>query len=236
MNENIFEAQGGQYITAANLFKRKLNNIKALLFDWDGVFNSGAKGEIPSNFNEADSMGMNMLRFGYFLLSGKIPYTAIVTGETNQTAFKWAKRERFDDVYFQVKNKIELLPGLKSTHGIEPDQVLFVFDDILDLSLAREVGARFLVNRQANPLFINYCIKHRLCDYLTYSSGDTGAIREVSEVVLDGIGKFDSTIDERIDFHGIYADFLKDKTTIETQFMQSDQAGGFVKKDFSAIV
>jgi ATP-dependent DNA helicase RecQ len=36
---------------------------------------------------------------------GHIPYTAIVTGETNQAGFKWAKRERIDNVFYQVKNK-----------------------------------------------------------------------------------------------------------------------------------
>ena len=38
-------------------------NIKAIILDWDGVFHSGyksLKGE--SQFSEADSMGMNMLR------------------------------------------------------------------------------------------------------------------------------------------------------------------------------
>ena len=235
MNENLFESHGGQFVTPANLFRGKLKNIKALLFDWDGVFNSGAKGEIPSNFNEADSMGINMLRFGYYMLLGKIPYTAIVTGETNQTAFKWAKRECFDDVFFQVKNKVELLSRLKSTHNIKPDQVLFVFDDVLDLSLAKEVGARFLVNRQANPLFVAYCIKHRLCDYLTYSSGNENALREVSEVVLDGIGKFDATIEERIAFDGVYSDFLKEKMAKGTNYLQSEN-GGFAERDFSKII
>jgi len=235
MNENLFESHGGQYLTPANLFRGKLKNIKALLFDWDGVFNSGAKGEIPSNFNEVDSMGINMLRFGYYMLLGKIPYTAIVTGETNQTAFKWAKRERLDNVFFQVKNKVDLLSRLKTIHQIEPDQILFVFDDVLDLSLAKEVGARFLVNRKANPLFNAYCIKHQLFDYLTYSTGNEHALREISEVVLDGIGKFEATINERISFDGIYSDFLKEKMAIETNYLQSEN-GDFTEKEYSRIL
>ena len=151
MHEDIFISNGGEFMIPPTMLKNKLRNIKALLFDWDGVFNGGEKGEIPSSFSEVDSMGINMLRFGYYMLSGQIPYTAIVTGETNQTAFKWAKRERLDNVFFQVKHKVDLLSLLKNNQNIEPDQILFVFDDILDLSLAREVGARFLINRKANP-------------------------------------------------------------------------------------
>jgi len=234
MNEDIFKSNGGEFITPPAQLQDKLRNIKAILFDWDGVFNSGEKGGLPSSFNEVDSMGINMLRFGYFMMLGHIPYTAIVTGETNQAGFKWAKRERFDNVFYQVKNKVDLLPILKREHNIEPDEVFFVFDDILDLSLAKQVGIRFLVNRKANPLFNAYCIKNGLCDYLTYSAGNQNAIREVTEVALDALGIFDKTIDERILFNGAYKDFLDEKMLKVTKYLKSED-GGFIAKDFKQI-
>lgn len=234
MQEDIFRSNGGEFTTPSTQLRDKLHNIKAILFDWDGVFNSGEKGEIPSTFSEVDSMGINMLRFGYFIMSGHIPYTAIVTGETNQTAFKWAKRENLDNVYFQVKHKVELLKQLKVDQGIEADQILFVFDDILDLSLAKEVGARFLVSRKANPLFNAFCIKNNLCDYITYSSGNQNAIREISEVILDALGKFDETVEERILFDGRYSKFLKEKGTITTSYKKYEM-GVFAQKDFKLI-
>ena len=235
MQEDIFTSSGGKFIIPPASLKDKLQNIKALIFDWDGVFNNGEKGEIPSTFNEVDSMGINMLRFGYYMILRHIPYTAIVTGETNQTAFKWAKRERLDNVFFQVKHKVELLAQLKREQGIEPDHVLFVYDDILDLSLAKEVGTRFLVNRKANPLFNAYCIKNNLCDYITFSSGNNNAIREISEVVLDALGKFDMTIEERIIFDGEYKRFLDEKMSKETKYLKSE-GRGFTKKDYKQII
>lgn len=235
MSEDIFTSNGGKFITPAATLKYKLSNIKAIIFDWDGVFNSGEKGGFPSSFNEVDSMGINMMRFGYYIMLGHIPYTAIVTGETNQAGFKWAKRERFDSVFYQVKNKVELLPILKEEQNIDPDEVLFVFDDILDLSLAKQCGARFLVCRKANPLFNTYCIKNNLCDYLTYSSGNENALREVSEVALEALGKFEETIDERIQFDGSYKHFLEEKMSKETKYLQS-QNGEFIKKDFKQII
>lgn len=235
MNEDIFKSNGGKFITPPAQLQDKLSNIKAILFDWDGVFNSGEKGGLPSSFSEVDSMGINMLRFGYYMMLGRIPYTAIVTGETNQAGFQWAKRERFDNVFYQVKNKVDLLPILKREHNIEPDEVFFVFDDILDLSLAKECGARFLVNRKANPLFTAYCIKNGLCDYLTYSSGKDQAIREVTEVALDALGKFEKTIEERILFNGAYKDFLAEKQPKVTKYLKS-QDGEFIKKEFKQII
>ena len=207
-------------------------NIKAILFDWDGVFNSGEKGGLPSSFNEVDSMGINMLRFGYYMILGRIPYTAVVTGETNQAGFKWATRERFDNVFFQVKNKVELLLVIKDEYGLEPDEVLFVFDDILDLSLAREAGVRFLVNRKANPLFNAYCVKNNLCDYITFSSGKDNAIREITEVALDSLGIFESTIEERIYYNGIYKSFLDEKMVKQTIFRKAEN-GSFPEKEMN---
>ncbi len=235
MHEEIFQDLGGEFITTSLTLKNKLRNVKALLFDWDGVFNSGEKGEIPSSFNEADSMGINMLRFGYYLLRGNIPYTAIVTGETNQTAFKWAKREHLDHVYYKVKHKADLIKELRKNHGIEPDQILFAFDDILDLSLAKEAGARFLVNRNASPLFKAFCVKKKLCDYITFSTGNQAALREISEVVLNILGKFDETIEERIAFDGIYKHFIEQRSKIKTNYKQSVERN-FLEKDYESII
>ena len=235
MRDDIFSANGGNFIISPRELQEKLKNIKAVLFDWDGVFNSGEKGGLPSSFSEVDSMGINMLRFGYFIYHGVIPYTAIVTGETNPAAFKWAKREGFNDVYFQVKHKIDLLHLLKEHQGIEAHEILFVFDDILDLSLAQEVGVRFLVHRKSNPLFNAFCIQRNLCDYMTYSSGKENAIREISEVALDGLGLFEQTVEERLRFEGIYQEFLQEKNSLSTNFLMSKQ-GSFQKKSIEDIL
>jgi len=232
MRDDIFTSNGGKFIIPPAQLVAKLQNVKAILFDWDGVFNSGEKGGLPSSFNEVDSMGINMLRFGYYLLLGDIPYTAIVTGETNQAGFKWAMRERFDHVFFQVKNKVELLPVLSEEQSIEADEILFVYDDILDLSLAKEAGVRFLVNRKSNPLFNAYCVKNNLCDYMTFSSGKENAIREITEVALDGLGKFEYTIEERIYFNGAYKEFLDQKMDIRTEFRKAEN-GNFPVKEMN---
>ena len=99
----------GEIVSGEIALRDKLAHIKALLFDWDGIFNSGEKGQIPSSFNEIDSMGINMLRFGYYLLHDENPVTGLVTGERNETAVKWAEREHFHAVYLKVKHKADIL-------------------------------------------------------------------------------------------------------------------------------
>jgi len=224
----VFEDLGGEFVTSALELQKSLDYTQALLFDWDGVFNAGIKGyEQTSLYSEVDSMGINMLRFGYWLKNKKMPFTAIITGENNLSAFQLAKREHFDAVYYHVNHKIEALEYIKNTHTLENKQVMFCFDDILDVSLAKAVGARFLVKRKSNPLFLNYAKKHQICDYLTASEGGQGAIREISELVLGLLGSYDTTITNRIAYSEEYKTYLTQRNAIETLF--------FTKKEDSII-
>ncbi len=221
MYADPFLQSGGRLNCKPRDLQTKIGNIRALLFDWDGIFNSGEKGEIPSTFNEIDSMGVNMLRFGFYLHTGSIPFTAVVTGQNNKTAFDWSQREHLDAVYFHVKHKIELVHALEKGYGIYRDEILFVFDDILDLSMAAEVGVRMLVKHRANPLFVEYCIKNNLCDYITYCSGSENAVREISELILNALGKFEATLEKRVAFEGEYLTYLRERNQKTTSILES---------------
>ena len=216
--QDTFEKMGGEFVSSPFFIKKKLHKIKALIFDWDGVFHSGYKNESgSSSFSESDSMGINMLRFGLYLEhNNQLPFTAIITGENNKTAFYWGKREHLEGVFFKIKNKVELLPHLKETYNINPEEILFVFDDILDLSLAEQCGLRMLIQKKANPLFIQYCINNKLCDYVTASSAEEHALREISELTLSLLGRFEETIEKRMEFTGDYQPYITKRNTIPT--------------------
>ncbi len=63
----------GVFITDASVIQQKLKKIKAFIFDWDGVFNDGRKDiDGNSSFSEVDSMGVNMMRFSYYLFKSSI--------------------------------------------------------------------------------------------------------------------------------------------------------------------
>ena len=94
MLQELFEDIGGKFISTIEDINTKNNQIKAYLFDWDGVFNNGEKsGNEGSPFNEADSMGTNLLRFSYWLKNDNLPIVGILSGEKNQNALKWSNRE-----------------------------------------------------------------------------------------------------------------------------------------------
>lgn len=195
--------------------------IKAIIFDWDGVFHEGHKNsQNQSTFSEADSMGVNMLRLGYYNFNHEIPYTAIVTGEYNPTAEFLSKREHFNAVFFKVKNKIVIADYLNKKFQIQPDEILFVYDDILDLSLAKICGVRFLVHRGASKLFQEFAQKNNYCDYITQHSGGQHAVREISEFILNKMEIFDSTLEMRIAFGKEYDSYLKKRQSIATELYE----------------
>lgn len=206
----------GEIILDPEVFIKKLSNVKALIFDWDGIFNDGVKGKVPSTFNEIDSMGINMLRFGYYLIHGQNPFTAIVTGEKNETAIQWAEREHFFSVFLKVKNKADIIDLVKKGNAINPEEILFVFDDIHDLSLAKKAGVRFLVQNSGSRLFAKFCRENNYCDYITRNTGGTNALREIAETVLYTLDLFEETIKNRIEFKGIYHEYWQKRNSVKT--------------------
>ena len=150
----LFTEAGGKFIAPPEKIVNHLNDIRVIIFDWDGVMGSGRKGEgVSSTFHEADSMGINMLRYGFWRKNNKLPYAAIITGESNQTAVQFAQRENFHSVYRGVKNKKTALKHLLELYKLSGSQALFVFDDINDLGIAEMCGLRMLVNRSCRCPF-----------------------------------------------------------------------------------
>ena len=224
----LYSEIGGAFYASPVFLSQKLQKIKALVFDWDGVFHGGAKqADGSSTFSEVDSMGLNMLRYGYFLQNGNLPLAIIITGENNPTARAFAQREHFDAVFYKAKNKVEALRFIEEKHDLRSEEVLFCFDDILDLSMAKEVGARFLINRLANPYFAQYCKENDLADYRTAATGDQHALREVSELCLALLEKFEATTENRIAFSESYKNYWDQRQARSTHFFTPNTDGIF---------
>ncbi|MCF6240011.1 MAG: hypothetical protein L3J74_01550 [Bacteroidales bacterium] len=217
--EKIFKNQGGEFISSLSYIKEKLNTIKAFIFDWDGVFNSGTKGEgISSSYTEADSMGTNLLRFGYWLRNNKkLPFVSIITGENNQSAKKLAVREHFHHIYFKIPNKALAFEHLLKSFQLSAAEVAFCFDDVLEFPIAKQCGLKFMVRRDASPLFKQYAIEHKLCDYITSQQGGNHAVREISDLILGLYGNMNQVIDERTKFSTLYTAYLQERNIPETK-------------------
>lgn len=217
--ENSYSYIGGKFITPIADIKNKLSHIKAYIFDWDGVFNNGEKAANgSSNFSEVDSMGTNLMRYSHFMKAKQLPLTAVISGEKNETAFYFCQRECFNYSFFKVAAKLNALNFICENENIKPSEVAYFFDDVLDLSMAEVCGVRILVNQKANPLFVNYCIKNNLVDYLTSSQGGQFAVREASELLIALNDNYDEVISNRKNSTENYKSYIENRRKVKTKF------------------
>ncbi len=216
---DIFRSNGGELLTSTSDFKKKTDSIQGILFDWDGVFNSGEKNNnFASTFSEVDSMGINLLRFSYWLKLGKVPVVGVITGLKNEAAFELSKREHFNVVYFNFKNKTEAIEHIEQNNNIKPSEVLFIYDDVLDIPLAQKCGISILVKRFSNPLFIKYVKERKYADYITGQTSGNNAIREACELIMGIAESYELALDERIKFSQKYQQYLQERDSIKCKY------------------
>lgn len=220
MSENIvklFEKGGGEFVSTPPFFIDKLKKIKAVLFDWDGVFNDGFKrGSEGSIFSEVDAMGTNLLRYALWKSKNELPTIAVITGERNPLAQQLAEREHFHEVYFLSKNKVIVFNSFCEKYKLKPDEVLFFFDDVLDIEVARLCGARIMIGRPASPLLKKYATGSSVADYITACDGGRHGLREGCELVVGLLGLFDDVIKNRSTFSENYTAYLAERQGVTT--------------------
>lgn len=219
----------GKFVTSEADVQARLSKAKAFIFDWDGVFNNGFKlGQQGSGFSEVDSMGTNLLRFSYFLKTKHLPTCAIISGENNESAQFFAARECFDLSFYKVAHKIDALNYVCDHKGIRPEDVVYFFDDVLDLSIAKVCGLRIMIGKQATTLFTEYCIQNKLVDYISANSGGDHGIRESCEMLMSLNGNFDEVLKLRTDSTDVYKEYITFRNHIQTRVFTKDKTGRIV--------
>lgn len=215
----IAEFFKGTFLADPLAIREKLFNTKAFVFDWDGVFNNGYKDDNGSSpFSEVDAMGTNMLRYSHFLRTNKLPITAIISGEKNNAAFTFAKREHFDAVYYKMPDKQMALDHFCRNFLIDPTEIVWVFDDVLDLSVAKQCRLRMMIARTSNPLFNDLVKRENLAEYFSFCSAADHGLREVSDLLIGLNGNYDEVILSRAAFADKYKEYLSKRNKAGTIF------------------
>ena len=217
----LFEKGGGEFVSPPSVFVDKLRKIKAILFDWDGVFNDGFKrGSEGSIFSEVDAMGTNLLRYALWKSKNELPITAVITGERNPLAHQLAVREHFHEVFFQSKNKAIVFTAFCAKYNLKPEEVLFFFDDVLDLEVARWCGVTIMIGRPASPMLKKFSRETVVADYITACDGGRHGLREGCELVLGLLGMFDEVVKDRSTFSENYMAYLGARQKITTGLVE----------------
>jgi 3-deoxy-D-manno-octulosonate 8-phosphate phosphatase (KDO 8-P phosphatase) len=201
---------------------RRLARAKAVLFDWDGVFNDGFKdAEGGSPFSEVGSMGVNLLRFALWLRNGHLPKAAVITGQHNPYAERFAQRERLHGVYMGFTNKPEAFDAFLAKHSLQADEVAYFFDDVLDLPVAARCGLRVMIGSPVTAWFAEQAIARGAVDLVTANSGGNNGLREATDAVIALLGNGGDVIDHRVSYTDTYQRYLRERQAVVPEVVRN---------------
>ena len=158
-----------------------LTKIRAVMFDVDGVL---SRETIPLS---ADGLPMRTVNIkdGYAIqLAVKLGLTVcIISGATCEAVERRYRGLGVKDVCMGSSVKIEVFRQLLEKHGLKPEEVMFVGDDIPDYEVMRECGCGCCPNDAAPEI-------RELARYVSPRRGGEGCARDVLEQVMRAQGKW----------------------------------------------
>lgn len=223
MGRDPFVELGTELLLQPGEFVARLGRIRAVLFDWDGVFNDGWKDlEGGSPFSEVGSMGVNMLRFGLWLQNGeRLPQAAIITGQQNPYAERFAQREKLHGLYMGFIDKREAFDAFLRKHALKDEEVAFFYDDAIDLAVADRCGLRILMRGPASEFFVKHAVGRGCVDLITSLSGGENGLREATDALLTLMGRYGEVIDNRAAYSETYQRYLRQRQALEPEILRA---------------
>jgi len=149
--------------------------VKLLMLDVDGVLTRGDiiyddTGRELKHFNVQDGLGVVLLnKFGI--------KTVIVTAKDGHVVRKRADDMRVVEVVAGILPKESILPSVVKKYNVEPEEICFMGDDLIDIGLIEKVGVGVAVNDA-------HALVKKNADYVTKKCGGEGAVREVIDLIL----------------------------------------------------
>jgi len=168
--------------------KEKIKNIELLILDVDGVLTNGwliydSKGGDLRCFDSQDGTGT-------LLLKAMGINTIMITVKPSKPIKRRA--EELGIELYAVMPKEKVLDEILMKYQVTPEEICYVGDDIADLGMMKKVGFPVAV-ANANPVI------KAISSYVTEKPGGSGAVREVTDLILKVQGKFDDALKANID-------------------------------------
>jgi len=161
--------------------KTDLNQIKLLAMDVDGVLTDGtitisSDGSELKTFNLLDGHGIRMWRRAGLK-------AALISGRESAVTKQRAKEMEIDFVYQPCQRKLDCFEKLLADSKLEPKNIAYIGDDVLDIPIIRRVGFGIAVANAVDEL-------KSCAHYVTSRTGGSGAVREVVEYILKNTGQW----------------------------------------------
>lgn len=167
-----------------NLLQR-LKDIKLLLTDIDGVWTDGSiyygdGGDDLRRFHVHDGIGIKRLMEAGVEI-------AVVSSYKSYAVQRRCQQLGIKGMFLGVKNKEEALERLIKGKGYSRDELAYIGDDLPDTKLFEKVGIAITVSNAPE-------VVKKKAHYVTMKMGGEGALREVSDLILEAKGWLKDTM------------------------------------------
>ncbi|MGR6035085.1 MAG: 3-deoxy-manno-octulosonate-8-phosphatase KdsC [Candidatus Nitrosoglobus sp.] len=161
--------------------------IKLVIFDVDGVLTDGGlyfgnDGQEYKVFHSRDGHGMKMLQHTGVRIG-------IITGRTSQAVNHRMEGLGIIDVYQGQKIKLPAYEHLLQKLKLQPHEIAYVGDDVMDLAIMQRVGLALTV-QDAHPLVKQHA------HWITPNVGGRGAARDVCELIMEAQGTLKAQLEK----------------------------------------
>lgn len=163
-----------------------LAQIKLLVLDVDGVLTDGRiiytdSGEQIKQFSSRDGLGLRLLMDNGIQVG-------IITGRISGALTHRCRNLGIDLIFDGIFNKAEALNRMARKTGIDPNEMAFMGDDLIDLPAMARAGVAIAVADAADE------VKAR-ADIVTRAAGGHGAVREICDAILKAAGLWETALE-----------------------------------------
>lgn len=159
----------------AKSYKELMNDITTFIFDIDGVLTDSSvhitpTGEMLRIMNIRDGFAMKAaIESGY--------HVCVISGGSNEGVRIRLKNLGITDIYLGTPDKVETFKEYCDIYSINPEQVLYMGDDIPDYHVMKLVGLPTCPQDSSPEI-------KAISKYISHKNGGKGAAREVIEQVM----------------------------------------------------
>ena len=163
----------------------KAKHIKLVIFDVDGVLTDGSlfygdDGQEYKAFNSRDGHGMKMLQQSGVQIG-------IITGRTSDVVLHRMKNLSVQHIYQGRLEKLPAFEELISKLNLQPEQVAYAGDDVVDLPILIRVGLAITVPSA-------HALAKQHAHWITSQPAGAGAARDICEMIMKAQGTYDAAM------------------------------------------
>jgi 3-deoxy-D-manno-octulosonate 8-phosphate phosphatase (KDO 8-P phosphatase) len=181
------KAKPGRRPPGKRSLKALARNIRLLVLDVDGVLTDGSiildnNGNEYKSFNVRDGHGIKML------INAGVQ-VAIITGRHSEVVERRAHELGITEVFQKCLDKKVAYKKLTEQYALKDEEVAYIGDDIVDAPIMKMVGLPVAV-ADATKEVKKYALM------VTGSRGGRGAVREMTDYILQAKGLWKGIFDE----------------------------------------